>query len=150
VRYLPIYLNDHLAGATLGVELARRSSRSNEGTEVGEFLAWLHGQLVEDRAALVAVMKRRGARQSLGKVAGGWVAEKVGRLKPNGHLTTYSPLSRLLELEGLAGGIEMKRALWLALQESEAEAMQALIDRAVEQRERLEPHRAAAARAALS
>jgi hypothetical protein len=78
------------------------------------------------------------------------VAEKVGRLKPNGHLTTYSPLSRLLELEGLAGGIEMKRALWLALQESEAEAMQALIDRAVEQRERLEPHRAAAARAALS
>jgi hypothetical protein len=150
VRYLPIYLNDHLAGATLGVELARRSSRSNEGTEVGEFLAWLHGQLVEDRAALVAVMKRRGARQSLAKVAGGWVAEKVGRLKPNGHLTTYSPLSRLLELEGLAGGIELKRALWLALQESGAEEMQALIDRAVEQRERLEPHRAAAARAALS
>jgi hypothetical protein len=150
VRYLPIYLHDHLAGATRGVELARRSRRSNEGTELGELLAWLHGQLVEDRAALVAVMKRHGARQSLGKVAGAWAAEKLGRLKPNGHLATYSPLSRLLELEGLAGGIELKRALWLALQEAGAEETQGLIERATEQRERLEPHRAAAARAALS
>lgn len=150
MRYLPIYLNDHLAGATLGVELLRRARRENEGSELGEFLGWLERQLREDRAALIAVLERHGGRQSLGKVAGAWAAEKVGRLKPNGHLTTYSPLSRLLELEGLASGIDAKKALWIALQESGVEETQALIDRATEQRERLEPHRVAAARAALS
>ena len=30
-RYLAIYLNDHLAGAALGVELARRLRSSNQG-----------------------------------------------------------------------------------------------------------------------
>jgi hypothetical protein len=150
VRYLPIYLNDHLAGATLGVELVRRARRENTGSELGELLAWLEQQLREDRATLIALLRRHGGRQSLGKVAGAWAAEKIGRLKPNGHLTTYSPLSRLLELEGLAGGIEAKKALWVALQESGVEDTQGLIDRATEQRERLEPHRVAAARAALA
>jgi hypothetical protein len=43
--------------------------------------------------------------------------ERVGRLKLNGQLTGYSPLSRLVELEGLALGVTGKRALWVALQE---------------------------------
>ena len=36
------------------------------------------------------------------KNAGAWALEKVGRLKLNGELTSYSPLSRVVELEGLA------------------------------------------------
>ena len=35
------------------------------------------------------------------KDLGGWALEKVGRLKLNGQLTGYSPLSRVVELEGL-------------------------------------------------
>jgi len=42
--------------------------------------------------------------------------EKVGRLKLNGQLTGYSPLSRLVELEGLELGITGKRAMWAALE----------------------------------
>ncbi len=42
------------------------------------------------------------------KVLAGWVAEKLGRLKPNGQLLGYSPLSRLVELEALALGITGK------------------------------------------
>ena len=38
--------------------------------------------------------------------------EKVGRLKPNGQVRGYSPLSRLLELETLSVGISGKLALW--------------------------------------
>ena len=49
------------------------------------------------------------------KVALGWTAEKVGRLKPNDQLRGYTPLARLLELEGLLGGIHGKQALWRAL-----------------------------------
>ena len=46
------------------------------------------------------------------KSAGAWTAEKFGRLKPNGQLTGYSPLSRLVELEGLKLGITGKLGLW--------------------------------------
>jgi hypothetical protein len=148
VRYLAIYLNDHLSGATLGVELARRTARENDGDEL---LAWLVQQLVEDRATLLALMERRGIKPSVVKSGAAWVAEKLGRLKPNGHMTSYSPLSRLLELEGLAAGIEAKLALWIALQQVAGdEELPTLITRAREQRERLEPARLAAARDALS
>ena len=51
------------------------------------------------------------------KLAVGWTAEKLARLKPNGRVFGYSPLSRLLELEALAGGIRGKRALWQSLHE---------------------------------
>ena len=44
-------------------------------------------------------------------------SRRSGRLKPNGQLTGYSPLSRVVELEGLALGITGKLALWKALRE---------------------------------
>jgi hypothetical protein len=147
-RYVPIYLNDHLAGATLGVELARRALKENDEGELGDFLRWLVAQLVEDRAALVSILRGHG-RQSLAKVAGGWAAEKIGRLKTNGHLTTYSPLSRLVELEGLRAGIEAKLSLWRAVEAAGVADVERLIARAEEQRDRLEPHRLAAAQTAL-
>jgi hypothetical protein len=37
-KLLGIYLNDHLAGATIGLELSRRARGSNEGNEYGEVL----------------------------------------------------------------------------------------------------------------
>src|SRR5437763_181471 len=97
-RYLSFYLNDHLAGATFGVELARRTLRENEEGELGEFLRWLCGQVVADRYSLLALMDEHGVQPSIAKSGAAWVYEKVGRVKPNGHLATYSPLSRLLEL----------------------------------------------------
>ena len=39
----------------------------------------------------------------------------AGRLKLNGEIRGYSPLSRLVELEGLETGVAGKRALWQAL-----------------------------------
>jgi hypothetical protein len=88
-------------------------------------------------------MRSHGVRPGRAKVAAAWLAEKAGRLKLNGELMRYSPLSRLVELDGLAAGIEAKRAMWLALgEESHAQ-------RAQSQRERLEPYRLQAAAAAL-
>jgi hypothetical protein len=155
-RLLPIYLNDHLAGATLGLELVRRAQRENEGTPLGDFLHGLADEIGEDRRTLVQLMERLGIEPSRSKIAAAWVTEKVGRLKLNGQLTGYSPLSRLVELEGLSTGIEGKRALWLALAEIadrdarlERATLEALAERARSQRERLEPHRLQAARDAL-
>jgi hypothetical protein len=113
---LATYLNDHLAGATAGRELARRSAASNRGSDLGRFLAGLAREIDEDRDALLALMGGLGVGTDRIKVLGGWAVEKLGRLKPNGRLFSYSPLSRLVELEGLALGVRGKLALWQALE----------------------------------
>jgi hypothetical protein len=151
---LATYLNDHLAGATVGVELSRRARASNEGTELGDYLGRLAAEIEEDRATLEAVMDSAGAGHDPLKTRIAWVGEKVGRLKPNGQLRGYSPLSRLIELEGLELGITGKLALWRALGEAgdprlAAYDFAALAKRAERQRTELEPHRLAASREAF-
>jgi hypothetical protein len=114
-KRLAIYLNDHLAGATVGVELAQRIAGSNRGTPLGTMLDTLTVELREDREALERLMQQVGAGQDRVKVAGAWTAEKVGRLKLNGQLRGYSPLSRLEELESLRIGILGKLDMWRTL-----------------------------------
>jgi hypothetical protein len=115
MRRLDIYLNDHFAGAKLGVELSRRIAAENRGTELGAFLQSLHREIVEDRQTLQAVMRSLGVDASPLKPAAAWLLEKAGRLKLNGQFHGHSPLSGLLELEGLESGVSGKRSLWQAL-----------------------------------
>jgi hypothetical protein len=154
-RYLGIYLNDHLAGATTGLELARRVRGSNEGTDLGRFLDDLVTEIEEDRETLEAVMDRLGVATNPVKRLGGWVAEKAGRLKLNGQLLGYSPLSRLLELEMLHIGVTGKLELWKALDATVGTELAEfdlgrLVERAESQRRRLERQRLDAARNAFS
>jgi hypothetical protein len=156
-KYLGIYLNDHLMGSTTGIELVQRIAKENEGNELGRFCTELARDIDADRDTLLAIMDQLGVATDKPKVAIGWATEKVGRLKPNGQLRGYSPLAPLVELEGLSLGIEGKRALWVALAESEsvarrvgAERLQELITRAERQREGVERHRRDAARRALA
>jgi hypothetical protein len=156
-KYLPIYLNDHLGGSTVGAELVQRIAGEYVGTELGTFATALTAEIKEDRDALLEIMGQVGASTDQVKVAVGWISEKFGRLKLNGELREPSPLSPLVELEGLSLGIEGKRVLWVALAEVDAiaervgrERLQQLIARAEDQRERVEAQRRAAARRALS
>lgn len=155
-KLLPIYLNDHLAGATAGLELARRARSSNQGTELGTFLARLALEIEEDRETLERAMERLEVGKDRLKVAGGWIMEKLGRLKLNGQLTGYSPLSRVLELETLAMGVANKRAGWEALQDVAPSRTElagfdfaSLVERAERQLEELESHHREAARIAF-
>src|SRR5215204_3923964 len=107
-RLLEIYFADHLAASTAGLELARRSARSNAGNATGEFLRRLVIEIEEERETLERLMTQLGLKPSRPKVVAAWVAEKVGRLKLNGQVRGYSPLSRVLELESLAVGIAGK------------------------------------------
>jgi hypothetical protein len=157
MRQLDIYLNDHLAGAMVGVELSRRVAKSNRATPSGEFLARLHREIVEDRRTLQAVAQALGAESSPVKPAFAWIAEKAGRLKLNGQIRGYSPLSRLLELEGLEVGVTGKRSLWQALGHAFPDDarlagfdLDALVARAEQQLEGLREHRVSAARDALT
>jgi hypothetical protein len=155
-KYLATYLNDHLFGATAGGELVRRAARENEGAELGAFLAPLADELEADRDALKAIMGELGVKVDRAKVAAGWTAEKVGRLKPNAQLRGYSPLSPLVELEGLLIGIQGKLAMWRALAEVADEVgldrarMEELAVRAETQRDDVERHRVQVARSALT
>jgi hypothetical protein len=138
---LTIYLNDHLAGATAGVELVRRAAHENAGNDFGVALRELAGEIADDRQELISIITALGYPTDRVKVALGWTAEKVGRLKPNGRLRGYSPLGRMLELEGLLVGIHAKQALWRALQrtgKAEPERLEALLARAEKQAEVVE------------
>lgn len=114
---LGIYLNDHLAGATGGVELVRRAARAQRGSPAGPALARFAAEIDQDRDALLAIMAALDVPVRHYKTAAAWAAEKVGRLKFNGHLFDRSPLSSLLELEALRLGVEGKASLWRTLAE---------------------------------
>jgi hypothetical protein len=114
-RLLEIYLADHLAAATAGVALARRTAQSNAGTEFTDVLRLLADEIEDDRQTLERMVVELGFRKSKTKVAAAWVGERVGRLKLNGQIRGYSPLSRVLELEALSVGVGGKLALWESL-----------------------------------
>lgn len=115
LQRLKIYLQDHYAGSVAGVELARRCHHSNPDGELGEFLARLIVAIESDRDALAEIMEALGCSPAPAKNVIGWASEKMGRLKLNGQLFGYSPLSRLIELEGLTLGVRGKLALWTTL-----------------------------------
>ena len=152
---LRTYLQDHHAGATGGVELARRAAASNEDHPSGAELAAIAEEIEEDREVLERVMEELEIGPSSVKDGVAWTAEKVGRLKPNNRLVGYSPLSRVVELEGLLLGVTGKLALWEALQTAVGTRIEgvdfgALAVRAQDQRARLERLRREAAADALT
>jgi hypothetical protein len=112
---LSIYLNDHLAGATAGADLSRRLAHTHRASPDGAVVIRLAEEIVEDRATLIRLMKTLDIRPNQLKVAAGWLAEKAGRLKLNGHLLTRSPLSTVIEMESMRLGVEGKAAGWRTL-----------------------------------
>jgi hypothetical protein len=155
-QLLRIYLQDHRAAAGAGLALVRRVARNNRGTPFEATLARLSAQVSTDVETLDEILAALGLAPHTPKVALALMAERVGRFKPNGRLRSYSPLSRLLELEGLEAGINAKRMLWRALG-PEAHRYPALNrfdlavleQRAVEQSRSLEEIHLEAARLAL-
>lgn len=155
-KFLRIYLQDHLAGSTAGLELARRTRKANEGTTYGDTLAHVAEEIAEDRQALEEIMNELGFGADRAKNVAMWAVEKAGRVKLNGQLTGYSPLSRVVELEGLVTGIGGKLAMWRALLDiapSEPrlnrERLERLLERGEQQLRTVEGLHARASREAL-
>ncbi|HUQ55296.1 SRPBCC family protein [Lentzea sp.] len=135
---LGIYLNDHLAGATAGTELARRISRTHPELRV------LADDLDADRKELLDFMREVGVESRPHKAAMGWLSEKAGRLKLNGRVLSRSPLSDVLELEGLRIVIEAKSAMWRTLRKLQSfddERLERLAGRAAGQAELVDQYR---------
>ena len=114
-EFLGIYLNDHLAGATVGTERARYLVKANRGTPIASAMEPIAAEIAQDRASLVDLMRQLDVPIRQYKIHAGWLAEKAGRLKSNGRLLRRSPLSSYVELEALRLGVEGKAACWQVL-----------------------------------
>lgn len=156
-KLLRIYLQDHHAASTTGLELARRIRGANKGNEYGQAMAKIVDEIATDRKALESIMDELGFEADKIKDLSAWALEKAGRLKLNGQITGYSPLSRVVEFEGLMTGITGKIALWVALLQIAPEEprldparLERLRERGGAQRATLEELRQRAAREAFS
>jgi hypothetical protein len=149
-----IYLNDHLAGSVVGSRLARRIAKHNEGNHYGSEASKLAEEIEQDKATLESLMDRLDVRKKKFRRVAAAVTETAGRLKPNGKVVGYSPLSRVIELEGLTIGITGKLELWQSLKATgeRVEGFDAdeLIGRAEDQRDRVSALRLQAAREAFA
>jgi len=127
---LGIYLNDHLAGATAGLELIRRAV-TGAPPQHRKALERLTSEIERDRASLIDIMTGLEIPVRHYKVAAGWLGEKVGRVKPNGRLVRRAPLSSLIEVEALVLAARGKTAGWQALRavaQDDSRVSQALLD----------------------
>lgn len=154
---LGTYLNDHLGGANAGVEMAGRLHDEVQGEPDAAVLGRLAAEIEEDLETLRALAEMIGVDRQLVKQAAGWVAEKAHRIGVAEARTGSPHLTRLLQAESLSLGVEGKLGLWLALIEVQPNFPQladvdlgTLVERARDQRRRLEVVRLGAARRAFT
>jgi hypothetical protein len=149
---LSTYLRDHFAGSTGGLELARRTAQQLPERDMDEIAAAIEA----DRETLRELMSRLDVNPSTLKAGMGWLGERIGRLKLNQRVFGRSPLSDVLELEGLIMGVSGKLQLWrglalIAPRDARLEQFdfEGLAQRAEDQLRRLEGLHAQATRRAL-
>jgi hypothetical protein len=155
-RAIHVYLNDHLAGATLGADLAEQIAGRHADSELGRVMKPIADEIAEDRETLLRLMEEMGTSKNPVKQAAGWAAEKASRVKFSGMSSGQPDQGAFMALESLSLGVEGKRSLWQALREVADDYpplastdLEELIRRAEGQRSVIERERLAAAGPAL-
>jgi hypothetical protein len=136
---LGIYVNDHLAAATGGIELVGRMIGVHRGSRWEPPLQQLLTELRDEKSSLLDVARALGVPVRQYKQLGVWVAEKVSRAKFNGRLLSRSPLSDLVEFEFLASAVRGKRSGFETLRiaaEVDDRLPEAELDRLIDQAHR--------------
>lgn len=156
-EHLATYLNDHLAGSVVALELLDHLEDTHSDNSLGDFFKQLRVDITADRDELERLMEALNVSQSRTRKASAWVAEKMTELKLRLDDSKSGPLFLFESLEALSLGIEGKRSLWIALsaaaRKSPALAVidyERLKQRAEEQRARVEKVRIDTAIEALS
>jgi hypothetical protein len=149
-KFLRIYLNDHLTTAAAAAALAERMRSSGRGAAFEPLLGTLVTDFSDDLAQLERTMRDRGLTPSPVKRSLGTIGERLGRLKLNGRVRTPSPLTPLVELEGLTLLAEHNAALWRSLEAIGTEGAAERAERAERHVEELRAARREAAPGALT
>jgi hypothetical protein len=142
---LDTYLNDHLAGATAGVNLAEMAAEEHKQDDHGLFFGQIASDIKTDFATLESLMEELAVEKSATKTAAAEVGSKVMRPKFTGdddHLNAF------VMLETLSIGVEGKLCMWKALKTVAdgypalaARNIDDLLARAEDQRARIEAKR---------
>ncbi len=112
---LATYLNDHLAGSVVALELLDHLEEDGAGTGEASTLAGVHADIEADRQELEAFMTQRGIAVSAPRKATGWLVEKLSEIKLHLDDAGDGALRRLEALETVSLGIAGKEALWHGL-----------------------------------
>jgi hypothetical protein len=112
---LATYLNDHLAGSVMALELLDHLEKDGAGTAEASLLANVHADIKADRQELEAFIAQLGITVSAPRKATGWLVEKLSEIKLHLDDAGDGALPRLEALETVSLGIAGKQALWDAL-----------------------------------
>lgn len=155
-QHIATYLQDHLAGSVVALELLEHLEKAHADSGLAQFFAALRADITADRTELERLMDRLAVSGGRLRSAVAWIGEKAARLKLRMDDAADGDFRLLEAVELVAIGIEGKRALWLALKAVSVASPKLrgpdydrLVGRAGEQRERIELVRIEAARAAL-
>jgi hypothetical protein len=152
---LEVYLTDHLAGATAGLNLARMASEEHRADEHGPFFGEIASEIKADYHKLEQLIEELGSDSSATKTAVAEIGTKLMAPKFTGG--DDDELNAFITLETLSIGVEGKLCMWKALR-TVADAYPALagydldelLERAQSQRDRLEAKRLEVAPQALA
>jgi hypothetical protein len=153
---LHIYLNDHLAGATAGVDLVTSAAERHDG-EMGEFFQQLADGINADYQTLTSLIAQLDAHGSGAKEALAKIGSEVSEAKFSGESVDDPQFGTFLTLETLSIGVEGKLCMWKALKCVEGDVRElgsididTLIERAQSQRDAIEGKRLQLAGTALA
>jgi hypothetical protein len=156
-NHLAAYLNDHLAGSVMAVDLLAQLEETHAGTEIERVLTELRADIEADRRELKILMNKLKITESRPRKATAWLTAKLAELKLRVEDKKGGPLRLLESVEAVALGIDGKLALWRSLAtvaelavELRGVDYERLGQRAQAQRRRIEEIRLTAARAALA
>ncbi|RCK69967.1 hypothetical protein DT076_08125 [Desertihabitans brevis] len=139
---LVTYLRNHEAAAGAGRDLFHRAAASHRERPWGADVERLAGDVDSDIEALRQILREVGASPDHLSRTALQLGERVGRLKPNGRVLRRSALSDLVEVEGMLDAVQAKAEGWRALVAAGLSRVgdvdvEALLQRAEDQRERL-------------
>jgi hypothetical protein len=112
---LTTYLNDHLAGSVIALELLEHLAALHRGSEREKLFLTLHNEVEQDQKVLQQLLEGLGAKESRVRKAAAWLTEKLGRAKLRLDDPGSGELQVLEALETLGLGILGKLALWRGL-----------------------------------
>jgi hypothetical protein len=152
---LEVYLTDHLAGATAGVNLSEMAAQEHRADEHGAFFGEIASEIKADFETLQKLIDELGVEQSATKTAAAEIGSKM--MAPKFVGGDDDELNAFITLETLSMGVEGKICMWKALTTVEdayptleGYDLDDLISRGESQRERIESHRLEIAPQALA
>jgi hypothetical protein len=152
---LEVYLTDHLAGATAGVNLSQMAAEEHRADEHGAFFGEIASEIKADFETLERLVEELGVGKSATKTAAAEIGSKI--MAPKFVGGDDDELNAFITLETLSMGVEGKVCMWKALKTVEdayptleSYGLDELIARGQSQRERIEAERLEIAPQALA